>query len=672
MNRGGLGKAPPGLRWLTTLALFGATVAALANLPGDQLPLPWLLAFTLPGAVLGRWSRLSRSPLSRALLASALQAGACWGALEWAGPMNRPAALACTILPPMAFATVRNHDADPALPLFLSFCVLLVGIILDGLHLPLVLGYGVTAFLALHGSTLAQSYRVSAAKTERPAVLAADVSATSLLGMSFLLAVFALDRTLSCVPSLSEGRDAAGERGAAQQQIEVGLDDTFSFDGPGGVLSELRGEQLVRVESFIGLAPRDLYLRCGFFTAPGLDRWDIGPLDLGPQSAPREHLFRPEQRGQEIRSLLIERYAGAAKFVFLPPHTTRVRGITDLVVDQQREWIRPRRPSALPYEVIWQPSLQPAPGARIRPDRTATSVELLALPAELERGPFEALLERWDVSGDPAQAMAAIAAGLEQRCRYDRSTPTGPFAHELQNFLFSDEDRHGYCMHFASAAALMLRMRGVPCRIAVGLYGGEATQRADGARIYGSQHAHAWVEVPTAEQGYMVFDPTPPGVRGRGFVPDQREALAAGGDVAAGRSFLEPAIRRVSDLVAQPWTWAAALVATLLLAALPRRAPRPKPERRATAQPRARRKLQRLLRALAQAGHPRGHAQTLEHFAQELGARLEPDVRDAFAAYQEVRFGGRSFDEVRARAMDAGIRAAAAMQPAPAAGLGER
>jgi len=124
-----VGTTPAGLRRLTTLALFAATAAALVNLPSEELPTPWLLAFTLPGAVLGRWSRLSRSPWSRAVLASTLQALACWTALEWVGPMTRPAALACTILPPMAFATVRNHDADPSLPLFLSFCVLLVGIL---------------------------------------------------------------------------------------------------------------------------------------------------------------------------------------------------------------------------------------------------------------------------------------------------------------------------------------------------------------------------------------------------------------------------------------------------------------------------------------------------------------------------------------------------------------
>ena len=138
-------QVPKSLRRMASLTLVLATVLALANLPADNLPLPWLLAFTLPGAVLGSWSRLARAPWQRALLAVILQATACYAALETVGPMTRPAALACTILPPLAFATTRNHDGDPSLALFLGFCVMLVGVILGGIDLPLSMGSGAAA-----------------------------------------------------------------------------------------------------------------------------------------------------------------------------------------------------------------------------------------------------------------------------------------------------------------------------------------------------------------------------------------------------------------------------------------------------------------------------------------------------------------------------------------------
>ena len=99
-------RAPRALRRLATLATCATTVLALSSLPAAELPLAWLLAFTLPGAVLGGWSRLTRSPWRRALLAVTLQASACWAALETVGPMSRPAALACTILPPLAFLAI--------------------------------------------------------------------------------------------------------------------------------------------------------------------------------------------------------------------------------------------------------------------------------------------------------------------------------------------------------------------------------------------------------------------------------------------------------------------------------------------------------------------------------------------------------------------------------------
>lgn len=656
--------APIGLRRLATAATVIATGVALSGLPRDELPIPWMLAFTIPGAVLGGWSRHTRSPWLRALIAVALQASACWGALELVGPMTRPAALACTILPPLAFATTRSHDTDPSLALFLSFCVMLVAVMLGGASLPLLTGYAAAAFLTLHVTTLLHGFRASAPRKVAPRLRAADVSATSTLTLSCLLCIFAIDRTLTYLPSPTKGDEAAA-RGASDgggAKLDVGLDDTFAFDGPGGALSELRGERLVRVESAEGELASGMYLRCGFFTLPGIDRWAIGPLKLGAQSEEDGHVFRRPRRGAAVKTLGIDRYAGAAKFVFLPPHTTALRGLEELAVDPLREWARPLTPNAESYEASWQRLPAPPAGARI--DRRRHALQLLSLPSRMELGPYEELLDSWGVGREPTQAMAAIAAGLSRRCRYERSTPTGPFAHELENFLFADRDRHGYCMHFASAAALMLRMRGVPARVAVGLYGGQADNGRADVRFYGSQHAHAWVEVPFQGRGYEIFDPTPPSARGRGFVSQDEAAATSGQAISLEPPLYEQASRAIAGLVAAPWVWSIALAAVLLLAAAPRRAPKRPAPPKASIAPKARRALQRLMRALARAGHRRSYGQTLELFADELDGRdrLDPAVRAAFLAYQEVRFGGRAFDQARSLAMEQGIRAAADMR----------
>ncbi|HEB54272.1 MAG TPA: transglutaminase domain-containing protein, partial [bacterium] len=247
-----------------------------------------------------------------------------------------------------------------------------------------------------------------------------------------------------------------------------------------------------------------------------------------------------------------------------------------------------------------------------------------------------------------------------------RSTPTGPYASELENFLFADDDRHGYCMHFASAAALMLRLRGVPCRIGVGLYGGDPDSIIDGARVFGSQHAHAWVEVPYEGRGFVVFDPTPARARGRAFVPDSRPLQEAEPDARDHTGPLTPIASALRDLLAAPWPWALALAIAFAIAVFPRRPPGAPQRATYPVEPGARRALRRLLRALARAGHQRTPNQTLELFARELDRRnrLPDEVAAAFRCYQEVRFGGRPFDDDRSQVMERAVQSAARLRSA--------
>jgi len=667
--------APRGLRALATLAVFGATVLALGNLPKDELPLEWLLAFTVPGAILGAWSRLQQTPWRRALLAIVLQASACWAALELVGPMTRPAALACTILPPLAFATTRNHDADPSLALFLSFCVLLVGIILDGLLMPLLFGYGVLAFLSLHASTLLASHRSTSLRHRpRSKLRPVDVAATSTMALSCLLAMFAIDRSLRCLPSPSSAERQAAANGGGGGRDDgprsVGLDDSFVLDHDDGrALSNLKGERLVRIaHANDESVPSNMYLRCGFFAEPGLDRWTAGQLDLQKSSRPDGHLIRRPTWGTTLQQIDVERFAGGTKFVFLPPNATAVDGLRELRVDQRREWVREATPSNDYYSVQYEQTREPQPV-----DPRGADLGMLTLPRGLDRDGLLRLMRAWGVTDDPDQAMRAIADGLDGHCRYERREPVGPFPHTLDNFLFAEGDRYGYCMHFASAAALMLRLQGIPCRIGVGLYGGQPDRSNAMARVYGSQHAHAWVELPLTGGGFYIYDPTPANARGRGFVPDTAPQDTNDDIEAAAMPWYEAWARRFGEWLAQPWPWAVALALALLFAVLPRRQRRPpQPPEPAFAR-HARRSLGKLLRALAAAGHPRLRGQTLELFARELARRdrLQPEVQRAFATYQEVRFGGRPYDDARHAHMERGVRAAIALRDADRRGDGQ-
>ncbi len=68
--------------------------------------------------------------------------------------------------------------------------------------------------------------------------------------------------------------------------------------------------------------------------------------------------------------------------------------------------------------------------------------------------------------------------------------------------------REGYCQHFAGAMAVMLRLLGIPSRVAVGFTSGDYDERL-GEYTVTDRNAHAWVEVYFPGKGWLPFDPTP-------------------------------------------------------------------------------------------------------------------------------------------------------------------
>jgi len=76
----------------------------------------------------------------------------------------------------------------------------------------------------------------------------------------------------------------------------------------------------------------------------------------------------------------------------------------------------------------------------------------------------------------------------------------------LVQFLF--QDHLGYCQQFAGAMALLLRIGGVPARVAVGFATGSYS-RATHSYTVTDNEAHAWVEIWFPGYGWVQFNPTP-------------------------------------------------------------------------------------------------------------------------------------------------------------------
>lgn len=91
----------------------------------------------------------------------------------------------------------------------------------------------------------------------------------------------------------------------------------------------------------------------------------------------------------------------------------------------------------------------------------------------------------------------------------------------LADFL---EQKSGYCIHYASAMAVMARLEGIPSRIAVGYAPGRLTGATVSVAGQGAlpeyevdaRDAHAWPELYFQGLGWVPFEPTP----SRGVVPD--------------------------------------------------------------------------------------------------------------------------------------------------------
>jgi protein-glutamine gamma-glutamyltransferase len=103
----------------------------------------------------------------------------------------------------------------------------------------------------------------------------------------------------------------------------------------------------------------------------------------------------------------------------------------------------------------------------------------------------------------------------------------------LNAFLF--RDKFGYCQQFSGAMALMLRMAGVPSRVAAGFAPGSYNRESGEYRVR-DLDAHSWVEVFFNGIGWVTFDPTPAAAPAEAQAADLNPTSATGGAINGGRA----------------------------------------------------------------------------------------------------------------------------------------
>lgn len=129
----------------------------------------------------------------------------------------------------------------------------------------------------------------------------------------------------------------------------------------------------------------------------------------------------------------------------------------------------------------------------------------LALPQDLNPR-ARALAERWrsESGGDDVAVVRRALAWISEDFSYSLTVPpTG--RHAVDEFLF--ETRVGFCQHFSSAFAALMRGAGIPSRVVLG-YSGGYRNRYGGYWIVRKMDAHAWTEVWLRGRGWIRVDPT--------------------------------------------------------------------------------------------------------------------------------------------------------------------
>jgi transglutaminase-like putative cysteine protease len=116
------------------------------------------------------------------------------------------------------------------------------------------------------------------------------------------------------------------------------------------------------------------------------------------------------------------------------------------------------------------------------------------------------LAQSWSATDPDSHAIVRRALDFFQTQRFRYSLSPGEYKrNDLEEFLF--RRRIGFCEHYASSFATLMRLAGVPARVVVGYLGGEFNEMGHFYLVRQSD-THAWCEVWLPDTGWTRVDPT--------------------------------------------------------------------------------------------------------------------------------------------------------------------
>ncbi len=175
-------------------------------------------------------------------------------------------------------------------------------------------------------------------------------------------------------------------------------------------------------------------------------------------------------------------------------------------------------------------SLRSVPAASVMPSSLPRDLryrDLALPPGRAPRAVAYALALRAGNSADAALIERVLDLFRQAPFAYTLEPPTLG-AEPVDEFLFGT--REGFCEHYASAFAVLMRAAGIPARVVIGYQGGDFNSYG-GYLLVRQSHAHAWNEVWLEGRGWVRVDPTaavaPERVRNGSLSPSERAQAAA-------------------------------------------------------------------------------------------------------------------------------------------------
>lgn len=283
------------------------------------------------------------------------------------------------------------------------------------------------------------------------------------------------------LPRLNAGYLGSGGRPAEAGEVLLGDDQT-----------DIRSDQQVVMHLRVTDAATGAPVAGPFYVrGRGLDRFDGARWTATLAPDPHHRPPEPDARAD------VELEPAAGGVVYAPFEATAITGIDRPIRDGDATFFHHEGATATRYVAAFRRG--PGEPAQLTADARAA---LLQLP-DVDPRVVDLARTIAPAEQDPTRIASALQGYLSENLAY-LPDPPPPAGDPLATFLF--DRKAGHCEYFASALAVMLRVRGVPARLGTGYWTGELDD--DGRMVVRAADAHAWVEVPT-DAGWRIYDASP-------------------------------------------------------------------------------------------------------------------------------------------------------------------